>query len=305
MIHSHDLIKKRILVVGSNGMLGQRIVNYFGRKPKVELLASSAEDYSFDGTAAYSVVDLCKKESIKNLIYDFFPDVIINTAAFTNVDLCESEREKAWKINVRGVEYLAETARIIDAHLIHISTDYVFDGKNGPYSENSKPRPISYYGRTKLASENVIRLNGALHTIIRTNVLYGPVKMGRPDFVKWTVNTLRENKPIRIVTDQINNPTYIDDIVDAIDRIIDYKKQGIFNIGGSEFLSRFDFTNRIAEYFDLNKNLITPIKTSELNQPAPRPLKSGLLILKAETMLGYKPRSIIESFQAIKKELQL
>lgn len=305
MIHSHDLIKKRILVVGSNGMLGQRIVNYFGKKPKVELLASSAEEFSYDGNTAYAIVDLCRKESVKKLIYDFFPDVIINTAAFTNVDLCEKERETAWKVNVRGVEYLAETARIIDAHLIHISTDYVFDGKNGPYSESSKPRPISYYGRTKLASENVIRLNGAIHTIIRTNVLYGPAKLGRPDFVKWVVNNLSDNKEIKIVTDQINNPTYIDDIVQAIDTIIDFRKQGIFNIGGSEFLSRFEFTQRIADYFKLERDLIKPIKTADLNQPAPRPLKSGLVILKAETMLNYKPHTLDESFQEIKKELGL
>lgn len=305
MIHSHDLIKKRILVVGSNGMLGQRIIHHFENKPKVELLASSAEEYSYVGNTSYTIVDLCRRESIKSLIYDFFPDVIINTAAFTNVDLCETERETAWKVNVRGVEYLAETARIIDAHLIHISTDYVFDGKNGPYTENSKPRPISYYGRTKLASENAIRLVSPLHTIIRTNVLYGPVKMGRPDFVKWVVTNLRENKPIRIVTDQINNPTYIDDIVQAIDTIIEFRKQGIFNIGGSEFLSRYDFTHRIADYFNLDKELIKPIVTSELNQPAPRPLKSGLVILKAETMLNYKPHSLNESFRKIKKELNL
>jgi len=305
MIHSHDLIKKRILVVGSNGMLGQRIITYLSKKPKVELLASSAEEFSYDGNTAYAIVDLCRKESVKNVIYDFFPDVIINTAAFTNVDLCETEREIAWKVNVRGVEYLAETARIIDAHLIHLSTDYVFDGKNGPYSENSKPRPISYYGRTKLASENVIRLNGALHTIIRTNVLYGPVKMGRPDFVKWVVTNLRENKEIRIVTDQINNPTYIDDIVQAIDKIIDYKKQGIFNIGGAELLSRYDFTVRIADFFNLNKDLIKPIITADLKQPAPRPLKSGLVTLKAETMLGYKPHKIDDSFLKIKQELNL
>ena len=305
MIHSHDLIKKRILVVGSNGMLGQRIVHYLSGQSNIELLASSAEESPYNGNVTYTRIDLCKKESVKGIIYDFFPDVIINTAAFTNVDLCETERETAWKINVRGVEYLAETSRIIDAHLIHFSTDYIFDGKNGPYTENSKPHPISYYGRTKLASENAIRLNGAIHTIVRTNVLYGPVKIGRPDFVKWVVSNLRDMNEIRIVTDQINNPTFIDDIVQAINKIIEFKKQGIFNIGGSEFLSRFDFTNRIADFFNLEKNLIKPIVTSELNQPAPRPLKSGLVILKAETTFGYKPHSLTESFHKIKKELDL
>ncbi|HEX2869399.1 MAG TPA: dTDP-4-dehydrorhamnose reductase [Ignavibacteriales bacterium] len=306
MIHSHDLIKNRILVVGANGMLGQRLVDYFSGQRNVELLASSVEEVSYnDPSIPYMQIDMTRRESVKNVVYDFYPDYIINAAAFTNVDLCEKERETAWKVNVKGVEYLAETSRIIDTHLIHISTDYVFDGKNGPYSEDAKPNPLGYYGRTKLASENALRLIGATNTIIRTNVLYGPVKNGRADFVRWVVNSLREGKEIRIVTDQINNPTYLDDLVDGISRVIEFRRQGIFNIGGKEFLSRYDFTLRIAEFFRLDKNLIKPVKTCDLKQTAPRPLKSGLVILKAETSLGYKPRSVQDTFVQMKKELDL
>ncbi|MGE5400172.1 MAG: dTDP-4-dehydrorhamnose reductase [Ignavibacteriales bacterium] len=305
MIHSHDLIKKRILVTGANGMLGQRLVNYFSKERNVELLAASVEPAHFDSNVPYVQIDLSKRDSVKNIVYDFFPDYIVNAAAYTNVDMCEKDREMAWKVNVKGVEYLAETARIIDAHLIHMSTDYVFDGKNGPYTEEAKPRPLGYYGRTKLASENALRLIGATNTIIRTNVLYGPVKNGRPDFVRWVVNSLREYKEIRIVTDQIGNPTYIDDLVQGISKIIEFRKQGIFNIGGREFISRFDFTLKIADFFKLDKNLIKPILTAELNQPAHRPLRSGLVILKAETTLGYKPHSIQDALVKMKKELEL
>lgn len=305
MMLSRDLIKKRILIVGANGMLGQRIVHHFSSLANVRILAASIENSYCENHVDYAQVDLSKRESVKSLLYDFFPDVIINAAAFTNVDLCETERELAWKVNVKGVEYISDTARIIDAHLIHLSTDYVFDGLKGPYSEDAKPRPISYYGRTKLASENAIRLNGAIHTILRTNVLYGPVKYGRPDFVKWVINSLRDNQEIRVVTDQINNPTYIDDLVQGITKVIENKKQGIFNVAGPEFLSRYDFSKRIAEFFGLNQSLINPIKTEDLKQPAPRPLNSGLVILKAKNVLDYKPHSIYESFIAIKKELQL
>lgn len=305
MIHSHDLIKKRILVTGANGMLGQRVIRHYSQQNNVELMAASLEDMPADDSVPYVTIDLCRKESIKKVVFDFFPDVIVNAAAFTNVDLCESERELAWKINVKGVEYLSESARLIDAHLVHISTDYVFDGKNGPYTEDIKPKPISYYGRTKLASENALRLQGAIYTILRTNVLYGPVRYGRPDFVRWVVNSLRDKKPIRIVKDQINNPTYIDDLVQGIAKAVEYKSQGIFHIGGSEFLSRLEFTYRIADFFGLDKTLITPIETVELNQPAPRPLKSGLITLKAQTQLGYKPHSMDETFLLMKKELSL
>ena len=194
MIHSQNLIKNRILITGANGMLGQRLAKFFLSQKNCELMLTSLEPECVYKEVNYIPENLSKRESVKKIVYEFFPDVIINTAAFTNVDLCESEREKAWKVNVKSVEYLAETARIIDAHLIHISTDYVFDGRNGPYSEKDVPKPISYYGRTKLASENTIKLIGVINTIIRTNVLYGPVDFGRPDFVRWVVSNLREEK---------------------------------------------------------------------------------------------------------------
>ena len=300
-----NLVKNRILITGSNGMLGQRTVQFYSSKDNIELMATSVEENSVIDTVEYKSSDIKNRSEIKKLIYEYCPDFIIHTAAFTNVDLSEKMREDAWKINVKGVEYIAEAARAIDARIIHISTDYIFDGKNGPYDENALPNPIGYYGRTKLASENALKISGTLFTILRTNVLYGIALNSRPDFVRWVINSLSNNQSIRIVKDQINNPTFIDDLVQAISKIIEFRKTGVYNIGGKEFLSRYEFTNRIAEYFNLDKNLITPIITEELNQPARRPLKSGLLILKAETELGFKPHSISESLSVIKRELGL
>lgn len=300
-----DIIKKRILVIGSNGMLGQRLVQFLSQSPKNELLCASFENESYIHSVAYFKLDITQKNHVRETILNFFPDFIVNAAAFTNVDKAETEKETAWKINVNGTENISLYAWTIDAHLIHFSTDYIFDGKNGPYTENDKPNPIGYYGRTKLASENSIRTSGARFTVIRTNILYGPARYGRSDYVRWVIDSVKERKPIRIVTDQIGNPTYVDDLVAAISAVIEFKKEGIYNIGGPEFLSRFDFTLRIADYFNLDKNLIHPILTKELNQAAPRPLKSGLITLKAETELGYKPHSIKKSFELIKKELHI
>jgi dTDP-4-dehydrorhamnose reductase len=302
---SSELIKKRILVIGSNGMLGQRLTEYFLNDCNVELLTASAEEESFIKNAAYKRLDIVQKNNVREIIMDFFPDVVINTAAYTNVDKSETEREIAWKINVTGVENIALYSWTVDAHLIHISSDYIFDGKKGPYSEEDKPNPIGYYGRTKLAGENSIKTSGVRASILRTNIVYGPAKFGRPDFVKWVVNSLRANQVIKIVTDQIGSPTFIDDIVNAIKSIIEFKKEGVYNIAGKEILTRYDFTLRIADYFKLDKNLILPIVTKELNQPAPRPLKSGLIILKAETELGYSPRSLEDTFEIMKKEIGL
>lgn len=304
-MQTDSLIKKRILIIGSNGMLGQRLTEFYSAKKKVELMTGSAEDESFFPEISYEKVDLTDKKQVKKLINNFYPDIIINAAAYTNVDKSEIDKELAWAINVSGVEYIAKYASSIDAKVIHISTDYVFDGKAGPYDENCKPNPVGYYGRSKLAGENALKCGNCEFTILRTNVLYGPAKNGRPDFVKWVVSSLREKQNIRIVTDQINNPTYIDDLVQAISKVVEYNKPGIYNIGGPEFLSRYDFTLRIADYFELDKTLITPITTAELKQTAKRPLKSGLIILKAETEFGYKPLSIEETFLLMKKELNL
>lgn len=300
-----DLIKRRILVVGANGMLGQKAVEFYSALKDVELLATSVEDKFVFEELEYVQCDISNRNEIKKVVYDFCPDFIINAAAFTNVDLSETERELAWKINVKGVEYLAEASRVLDSHFIHISTDYIFDGKNGPYSENDIPNPLGYYARTKLASENVLKISGIKYTILRANVLYGTAKYSRPDFVKWVVDSLRAKKQIRIVDDQINNPTFIDDLVQAINRAIELGKEGVYNIGGSEFLSRYDFTLKIADFFNLDKNLITKIKTEELNQPARRPLKSGLITIKAQSELGYKPHTILQTFELMKNGLGL
>ena len=304
MMFPEDLIKKRILITGANGMLGQRTIFNLALAKNYELLGVSLEDEAVFSNVDYKCVDLTNRDDFKQVVYNFCPDFIINTAAFTNVDLSETERETAWKVNVKGVEYVAEAARVIDAHVIHISTDYVFDGKRGPYSEKSRTNPLGYYGRTKLASENVLNTSGVFNTIIRTNVLFG-IADSRPDFVRWVVSSLRAGKEIRIVTDQINKPTFIDDLVQAISKIIEFKKYGLYNIGGREFLSRYDFTIKIADYFQLDKSLIKKIVTEDLNQPAKRPLKSGLLTIKAESEFGFKPHSIEESLAIMKKELSL
>lgn len=295
------MIKKRILIVGSNGMLGQKVVNQFIDKKGYEVYLSSFEEKSYFEEIPYKQIDITDKKELKKLFLDFFPDFVINLAAYTNVDKSETDRETCWKVNVNSIEYLAKYCVLSNAHLIHISSDYIFDGKNGPYTEKDLPNPISYYGRSKLAGENIIKRFDIKSTIIRTNVLFGTAKYGRPDFVKWVINSLNSNTPIKIVTDQVNNPTFLDDIAGVIKNLCQSGKTGIYNIGGSELLNRYEFTKRISEHFELDFSLVTPILTEELGQAAPRPLKSGLVNLKAETELNYKPRSLKECFYIMAK----
>ncbi|NWF88838.1 MAG: SDR family oxidoreductase [Ignavibacteriaceae bacterium] len=301
---SRDLIKKRILIVGANGLLGQRIIAFYQAQENVELLGCSIEEKPTFENTPYINCDITVREEIKNTIFNFYPDIVINAAAYTNVDLCESERATAWKINVKGVENIVEACRSLDAKIIHFSTDYIFNGNNGPYDENVKPDPVGYYGRTKLASENVLKIGAVTYAVLRTNVLYG-IANSRPDYVRWVINSLRSKQQIRIVTDQVGNPTFVEDLVTAVNKVIVSDQYDVYNIAGKEFINRYEFALQIADMFNLDKKLITPIVTEELKQPAKRPLKGGLIITKAINQLGYNPHSIIEALEIIKKQLSL
>ena len=236
-------------------------------------------------------VDITDRTALKDAIMRSMPDAIVNAAAMTNVDACELEKQLAWTLNVTVVEHLVRIARATDALLVHLSTDYVFNGEEGPYDETDTPSPINYYGKSKLAGENAITTAGIDHAILRTNVVYGP-PTARPDFVQWVIKALDAEKPITVVTDQFGNPTYVEDLAMAIIHVVERRKTGQYHIAGADYLSRYEFARRIATFFRSNPDLIKPITTDELGQAAKRPLRAGLINLKAETGLGLRFRGI-------------
>ncbi|MBK6507656.1 MAG: dTDP-4-dehydrorhamnose reductase [Ignavibacteria bacterium] len=293
-----------ILVTGSNGLLGQAVSKMFIRETDHDIMLTSAEDGSYvKDIHEYHTLDITRKDDVKKIASEFIPDVIVNCAAFTNVDLCETERELSWKINVDGVKNLIIAARINNARVIHFSTDYVFDGKNGPYSEEDVPNPISFYGREKLASENALKTSDVNHTIIRTLVLYGTGEKVKSNFVLWMIDKLKNNEPVNIVTDQISNVTMIEDLALGTMRIVDRGCSGIYNIAGNDILSRYDFAMKVCEVFGYDKGLVRPITSELLNQPAPRPMKSGLTTFKAEAELGFRTMDSLEGLQLLKYQL--
>lgn len=294
----------KIFLTGSNGLLGQAITSVFTRETDHELIQTSSEENAFlDFGHKYETLDITKKDDVKRLVEYYAPDVIVNCAAYTNVDKCETERELSWKINVDGVKNLIIAARKNNSRVIHYSTDYVFDGKNGPYDECAVPNPISFYGREKLASENALATSDVKYAIIRTIVLYGIGNNVKSNFVLWMIDNLKNNQPIRIVTDQVGNVTMIDDLAWGSLKIIENNCSGIYNIAGSDILSRYDFAMKLCEVFKYDKSLVTPITTSSLNQPAPRPLKSGLTTYKMEAELGFKPMDSLEGLRLLKFQL--
>ncbi len=297
------MIRKRILVTGANGLLGQRIVKFYKGNNSVMLKCISFSDMSVFDDVDYSQFDLTEKAGIKKAILDFFPDVIINCAAFTDVESAEKNKDYAWKLNVLAVENLIKYANVSDAKLVHISTDHIFDGTAGPYSEGDRVSPVNYYGRTKLAAENAILTSGIDHLIIRTNVVYGKTVDYRADFVTGVFDALSKEQEIKLADDHFNNPTFTDDITFAIDKLIAGKKTGIYNIAGDEVLSRYELGKKIAEYYYLNSDLIIPVSSKELPAKVAYPLKSGLITLKAESEIGYKPHTSEQAFHLIENYL--
>jgi dTDP-4-dehydrorhamnose reductase len=296
---------KRVLITGSNGLLGQQLVELFTRCGDYNLILASRQERSVfaDETLPYIQLDLTHRQDVRNIIEEFEPEFIINAASITDVDRCETEREIAWRTNVAGVENILYAAKFIGSTLIQLSTDYVFDGKSGPYDEHARPNPLNYYGRTKLAGENLISASGIPTVIVRTMLLYGLGVNVKPNFGLWLLKNLIDDKPVRIVDDQFGNPTLVDDLAYAILQLIERNRTGVYHIAGPDLVSRHDFALAFAETFGFNRKLITPVKTTALKQAAARPLKSGFITLKAETDLGIKMSGVERGLAIFKNEV--
>ena len=296
---------KRVLITGSNGLLGQQLVDLFVRCGDYNLILASRQERSVftEDTLPYVQLDITRRQDVRNIIEEFEPEFIINAASGTEVDRCETEREIAWRTNVGGVENILSAAKLTGSTLVQLSTDYIFDGKNGPYDEYARPNPLNYYGRTKLAGENLISSAGIPAVIVRTMILYGLGAKVKPNFGLWLLKNFIDEKPMRIVDDQIGNPTLVDDLAYAILQLIERNRTGIYHIAGPDLMSRYDFALAFADVFGFNRKLITPVKTTALKQAAARPLKSGFITLKAETDLGVKMSGVERGLAIFKNQV--
>lgn len=282
---------KKILITGASGQLGKTLKNIF--KSRYNIIPTAKSHY-FKQKNYF--LDITNHLLIKDIVAATAPDIIINLAALTNVDLCEKRPDLAHSINFVGLENLV---KIFNGPIIQLSTDYVFDGKIGQYSENSSVNPINEYGKTKLKAENFLQENSKDSLIIRTNVLYDYISKSSASFLNWVVKSLQDGEKINVVDDQWNNPTWTKSIAVLIDRAIKRELNGLIHWGDYDYISRFDFANKIADTFKLKKNLIQPIKTFELNQIALRPLKGGLNTDMAKSILNLEPSKISDCLEHI------
>ncbi|MBA6156395.1 SDR family oxidoreductase [Tenacibaculum sp. S7007] len=297
---------KKIVITGSNGLLGQTLTNLLleeNEKYKVigfsrGLNRSGRNDFEFVS------IDITDKDLLFEELNKYKPDVIVNTAAMTNVDACEENKAACDVLNIETVKYLKEYSEINNTHLVHISTDFIFDGKDGPYKETDAPNPLSYYGLSKLKSENILTTSKIDFTILRTILVYGKVyDMTRNNIVLWVKKSLEEKKEITIVNDQFRMPTYVNDLALACRIAIDKKSIGVFNISSNKLLSIYEIAQQVAEVFELDKNLIKPISTKALNQKALRPPVTGFDLTKTNAELNFYPESFKEDLQRFKEKL--
>lgn len=292
-----------VLITGSNGLLGQKLVKDFIPHYKVVACDLHSESFFSFPHLFYESLDITDRRQLGFHICFYHPQVIINSAAYTDVDGCEIHKDKAWAVNVGGVKNLVNICKEEKIKLVQFSTDYIFSGENGPYSEDDPPDPVNFYGETKLESEKVIKESGIEFLIIRTNVLYGFGKSVKSNFLLWLLEKLSQNEKIKIVTDQFNNPTLADNLSSCILEMVRKDLSGVYHIAGSQYLSRYDFAIKVADKFNSDKNLILPTQTELLQQQAKRPYKGGLKIDRAKTMLETQLLSVDAGLDYI-KELQ-
>ena len=298
---------KKIIVTGSNGLLGQKVTDLSIQDSEIELIATSVgpNRHNLKDGYRYEELDVLDLDRLNELVARYQPDSIIHTAAMTNVDACEAERAKCYALNVQSVKNLVDVCQKRDIQLIHLSTDFIFDGEDGPYTEEAEPNPLSYYGETKLESELILKNSSCHWAILRTIIVYGIVNdMSRSNIVLWAKGALEKGEPINVVNDQWRMPTLAEDLAACCLLAVKKNASGVFNVSGKDLMSILEIVERVADHYRLNKSLIKAISAESLNQAAKRPKKTGFILDKAIVELGYSPHSFEEGMALMDKQLK-
>ncbi len=295
----------RILITGSNGLLGQKIVKLCLERGLNFIATSKGENRNPDcPTMNYLSLDISNPLEINKVFQFYYPTDVIHTAAITNVDYCEDHMDECQLVNVDSTLFLFNAAIQFKSHFQLLSTDFVFDGEKGDYSENDEVNPLSVYAKSKVDGENLLK-NSAYEnwSIVRTIIVYGEGhNLSRSNIVLWALDALKTGKELTIVDDQFRAPTWADDLAWACLEIILHDKKGIFHISGPETMSIINLVYRIADYFDLPKSQVTPIHSDTLNQAAKRPPKTGFNLEYSLKELKYSPLTLEKTLALLKNK---
>ena len=298
---------KKILITGANGLLGQKLVSLLANQENVHLLATARGDcrFSVPKTLTYQSLDITDTEACESLFDKFKPDVLIHAAAMTQVDTCEDERETCDLINITGVSNLIKAIGHRNTHFVHISTDFIYEGDEEEYFEDSKVNPLSYYGRSKWKSEQLFEQVTFPYSILRTVLVYGVLEdLSRSNIVLWAKSALEKGEKINVVDDQYRCPTLAEDLACACLQVVQKNATGVYHVSGKDFLSILELVFEIADYWGLNKALINSISTDSLNQKARRPLKTNLNLSKAKQWFNYQPKSFREGLKLVDEQIK-
>ena len=299
-------MKKTILITGANGLLGQKLVELLVQQSTIDLIATAKGENRLPNSAGYRYVslDITNSGEVHTVFETYQPDVVIHTAAMTNVDTCETDQTGCELLNVTAVAYLIEACQKHDTFLCHLSTDFIFDGTDGPYTEEAIPNPISVYGASKLRAEKLLEASSIRWAIARTVLVFGIVSdMSRTNIILWVKKSLEEGKQINVVTDQFRTPTLAEDLAMGCWLIAHKEAQGIFNISGSDFLTPYEMAIKTANFYGLPVELIKQADSSTFSQPAKRPPRTGFILDKARRELGYQPRTFDEGIALMAKQI--
>ncbi len=295
---------KTLLITGGNGLLGTKLLTAASERYHLVSLDLQEETVLRTVDLRYIRADITDRTTIRNAILDAGPDGVIHTAAYTHVDGCETDSDRAHAVMVDGTRHVAEACREAGARMIHLSTDYVFDGTSGPYGEEDTTNPLSAYGRFKLESEQIVLDTLEDLAVVRTMVLYGFAPDVRDNFATWLVRALQNGEAVTIVTDQTGHPTLVDDLAAACLVLFEKKAKGIFHAAGSQWMSRFDFAILLAGVFGLDPSLIGQTTTDRLRQSASRPLVSGLKTDKIRKAFGVRFSTCEEGLRIMKRQME-
>jgi dTDP-4-dehydrorhamnose reductase len=299
----------RVLITGANGLLGSKLIELYGKHKDHIIFATSRGVNRFQklpSNATYQALDIAEESQVEAVLSYLAPQAVIHTAAMTNVDQCELNHEECLKQNVTAVEILSRVCSKMGIFLLHLSTDFIFDGKNGPYRETDKPAPISFYGQTKLKAEQIIQSTTGLQwAIARTVLVYGYAPgLSRSNIVLWARQNLMAGKEIQVVDDQWRTPTLAEDLAMGCYLIVDNASKGIYHLSGPDLFTPYDIAQAVADHFKLDKKLIHRANAGTFSQPASRPPRTGFIIDKARTELGYSPHTFKDGLALLQSQLE-
>lgn len=301
---------KKVLITGANGLLGQKLVFKLIKNSNYHVFASgrgkSRLPLDWGNVFEWVEMDVTDQERVKEIFEEIKPEVLIHTAAMTHVDECELNKSACEVQNVEAVKHLISACSEIDTLFIHLSTDFIFSGNEGPYDENAKPDPVNYYGESKRKSEELLIASDLRWAIARTVLVYGiAADMSRSNIILWVKKSLESGKTIQVVNDQWRTPTLAEDLAAGCILIMEKEAKGIFNIAGKDMMTPYDMAKQTAKYFNLDDSLIKEVDSTIFTQPAKRPLKTGFIIKKAQNELGYDPKSFTEGIGILSKQIKL